>query len=252
MARHDDPRARALELELDAHVPAGDAEQFQGYGVMAAPFRSGDILAMRRFPSSSLGHGYTSVWHRDPSGSWTFWSDRAPLEACPRYFGRAISHSLTAPIEVSWPAPRRLEVNVPSAELRWTLELERTAATQVLNGLARVMPDRLWRNAGAMSLVSTAAGHLLHAGRLQLSGHAPNGQAFVANPTELWIIRSSSASLAGRDFGTLAPVPEQAHLGDFWIPQRGLFAFGRAFFEPANAALYPLCAETPSAAAHPS
>jgi hypothetical protein len=28
-----------------------------------------------------------------------------------------------------------------------------------------------------------------------------------------------------------APLPEQVHLGDFWIPQRGLLAFGDGLFE---------------------
>lgn len=232
MSHPHDPRAHALALERDPRLPAGHAERFQGYGVMAAPFRSGDILAMRRFPASSLGHGYTSVWHRDRDGTWTFWSDREPSEACPRYFGRAIARALTAPIDVQWSDALRLEVRIPSAELTWTLDLDATPTTRFLNGLGRVMPDRLWRNTDVMSVVARMAGRLLHAGRLRLSGLAPNGQAFLANPTELWIIRSSSASLGGRDFGPLAPVPEQAHLGDFWIPQRGLFAFGRAFFEP--------------------
>ncbi len=236
MSRSDDPRAIALELEHDPRLPPGRSERFQGYGVMAAPFRSGDILAMRRFPASSLGHAYSSVWHRDRDGSWTFWSDREPDEACPRYFGRAIARAVTTPIEVRWPEPRRLEVRVPSAQLEWSLELEATPVTRLLSGVGRAMPDRLWRSADVMAVVARMAGRLLHAGRLQLSGRAPNGQAFLANPTELWVIRSSSATLAGRDFGPLAPVPEQAHLGDFWIPQRGLFAFGRAFFEPSSSA----------------
>lgn len=242
MARSDDPRAIALDLEEHPHLPEGDGERFEGWGVMAAPFRSGDILAMRRFPASSLGHGYTSVWHRDPQGEWTFWSDRDPLQACPRYFGRAIAHAEVAPIHVQWPHPRRLEVTIPSAQLHWALELETTAATRLLNGVGRAMPERMWRNGNVMSLVSAMAGRLLHAGRLQLSGRAPNGQTFLANPMELWVIASSQATLAGRDFGELAPVPEQAHLGDFWIPQRGLFAFGRAFFESANSAQQPLVA----------
>ncbi len=31
-------------------------------------------------------------------------------------------------------------------------------------------------------------------------------------------------------------MPQQAALGDFMIPQRGLLAFGMAFFEPFDAA----------------
>lgn len=32
------------------------------------PFHSGRVLVLRRFPTSSLGAGYTSIRHRDPSG----------------------------------------------------------------------------------------------------------------------------------------------------------------------------------------
>ena len=38
----------------------------------------------------------------------------------------------------------------------------------------------------------------------------------------------------GESFGEAGGIPEQARLGDFWIPQRGLFAIGRAFFEPPS------------------
>jgi hypothetical protein len=34
--------------------------------LMGLPLASGHILAMRRFPASSVGPGYTSVWHRGP------------------------------------------------------------------------------------------------------------------------------------------------------------------------------------------
>jgi hypothetical protein len=36
------------------------------------------------------------------------------------------------------------------------------------------------------------------------------------------------------EIGDLGPLPVQEHLGDFWIPQRGLFVVGRAFFEPLD------------------
>ena len=38
----------ARRLERYPELPSGDEERFVGYGVMAAPFQSGDLLAMRR------------------------------------------------------------------------------------------------------------------------------------------------------------------------------------------------------------
>ncbi len=221
-------------MERDRALPEGADERFLGYGVMAAPFQSGDVLAMRRFPASSLGHAYTSVWHRNPDGEWTFWSDLPPLEACPRYFGSAIAHALVAPIDVRWPEPERLEVAIPSAELFWSVELEATASTRLVNALGRILPDRLWRSPAILGLMGRLAGPLLHAGRLGLTGHTPNGQLFLTNPKLVWGLRSSTASIGGRILGPPGRLAEQAHLGDFFIPQRGLFAIGRAFFEPAD------------------
>jgi len=56
------------DLERRAELPAGSEERFFGYGVMGLPFRSGHVLGLRRFPASSIGPGYRSVWHRDPQG----------------------------------------------------------------------------------------------------------------------------------------------------------------------------------------
>jgi hypothetical protein len=56
-----EPAEYAGEIERDATLPAGSGERFSGYGVMGLPFRSGHILALRRFPASSIGPGYRSV-----------------------------------------------------------------------------------------------------------------------------------------------------------------------------------------------
>lgn len=238
-----EPRDLVEELERSPELPEGEEERFSGYGVMAAPFRSGDILAMRRFPASSLGGGYTSVWYKAPDGSWTFWSDRDPLQACPRFFGSAITRAEVAPIDVRWEGARAFVVEIADAGLRWEVELGSAPATRMLNSLGSRLSDRLWRNKAMLSAMQWFAGELLQAGRLGLSGIAPNGQQFIANPMRLWTIPRSRATLGQRQFHDLGPVPEQAHLGDFWIPQRGLFAIGRAFFEPANPAKHRIVAQ---------
>ena len=65
---------------------------------------------------------------------------------------------------------------------------------------------------------------LLGAGRMALAGRVPSGQHFVAN----------LLLLEGVAVGEPGQLAEQEHLGDFWIPQRGLFVIGRAFFEPLD------------------
>jgi hypothetical protein len=226
-----EPRDYAERIERAPELPRGDDERFGGYGVMGMPFASGHVLAMRRFTASSVGAGYTSVWHRDPGRAWTFYADVDPLRACTRYFGDGVRSAVECPIELSWPGPRLLRVGVPAAGLTWEVELASTAATRTLNIMARVMPERLWKNRRVLSMMAAVAGPMLGAGRLGVHGRAPNGQAFVANPMVLWTIARTTATIAGADLGQPGPLAEQARLGDFWIPQRGLFAVGRAFFE---------------------
>jgi hypothetical protein len=226
-----DPRDYAEQIERTVELPSGDVERFGGYGVMGAPFASGHVLAMRRFPASSVGAGYRSVWHRDPDSAWTFYADVDPLQACTRYFGDGVRRAVECPIDLTWPEPRVLRVSVASAGLAWEIELASTAATRALNAMARLMPDRLWRDRRVLSTMAAIAGPLLRAGRLGVQGRTPNGQAFVANPMVLWTIARTTATIGGMDLGPPGPLAEQTRLGDFWIPQRGLFAVGRAFFE---------------------
>jgi hypothetical protein len=67
---------------------------------------------------------------------------------------------------------------------------------------------------------------------LSLQGNAPNGQWFKANPNSIWAVTGGRASGHGADLGGPQPLPEAASLGDFVIPQRGIFAVGQALLEP--------------------
>lgn len=80
-------------------------------------------------------------------------------------------------------------------------------------------------------MMGPMAGMALRAGRVGVAGVAPNGQRFIANPLKVWLVAHTAASLSGSDFGPVGELDQQVALGDFWIPQRGVFAIGRAFFE---------------------
>lgn len=225
-----EPAAYAAGIERDAALPAGSGERFYGYGVMGLPFRSGHILGLRRFPASSIGPGYRSVWHRAPDGRWTFYQDQPAELACTRYFGTAVDDVRDGPVEIAWTGPRSVEVSAGGGDLRWTLELQSTPVMGALNRVASLLPDRAWHSPPVLAAMSRVAGLALRAGRVRLTGRAPNGQRFVANPLRMWVARASSARLHDADLGPIGPAPEQAQLGDFAIPQRGVFVVGRAYF----------------------
>jgi hypothetical protein len=229
------PRELALSAE-NAALPAGNDERFNGWGIMGLPFRSGHVLAVRRFPANSIGAAYTSVWHRSPLGEWTFYGDTPPTQSCTRYFGASVERFVPAPISIEWLTATSLTIGIPDARFELTATMAATPVTSAMNAMGSVMPDSLWKSSLVLDAMAGVAGLTLGAGRLRMHGTAPNGQAFVANPMRIWIIPEARVSLAGEDFGPTGALARQAWLGDFAIPQRGIFAIGRAFFERFDSA----------------
>jgi hypothetical protein len=226
----NDPRAAALATEqLDPTTP-GPGERFAGYGVMGLPFASGHYLALRRFPANPFGHPYHAVWHRDPDGRWLFYVDAPADASCPRYFDAAIEASVLTRISVSWPQPHRLEVRVGDT-IDWTVDVARTPATALMTGAGRVMPQALWDSRSVLSVMGRMAAPVLRVGRIRLSGGVPNGQWFTASPRLMWRVADSAATVAGVNIGRPGRLGEQAHLGGFWLPQRGMFVVGGGRFE---------------------
>ncbi|HET7388097.1 MAG TPA: hypothetical protein VFJ19_15695 [Nocardioidaceae bacterium] len=225
-----EPRECARTVEQDLKLPGGDDERFAGYGVMGQPFRSGHYLAMRHFPATSVGPGYRALWHRGPTGRWTIYADVAPELSCARYFGLALDKAETSAVAVDWTGPRSLTVTVPDVVV-WDIELVSTVATRLLSKVGARLPRRAWRSDAVLTAMAPMAGQILRAGRVGLLGRVPNGQQFQVNPRLLWEVETAGALWKGSDLGPCGPLPEQDRLGDFWLPQRGLFVVGEAFYE---------------------
>jgi hypothetical protein len=228
------PRSSALAAEASATTTSGPDERFSGYTVMGLPFASGHYLAFRRFPQTPWD-AYTTVWHRDPGGRWTIWTDQPADRSCPRYFDRAIDASARTGITVTWTGEHELEVQ--AGPIRWRMTLAARPATALMSAMARRMPARAWRSTPVLTLMGPMARLMLGTGRMRLTGIAPNGQWFQAAPTAIWDIPSSTATIDGADAGPLGPLSTPARLGDLWLPQRGLFtAAGSRFaaFDPVE------------------
>jgi hypothetical protein len=211
-------------------------ESFSGYGVMGLPFSSGHVLGLRSWATSSIGPPYLSVWHRDPAGRWDFWSTAAPDLSCTRYTGELSDETSQSKITVEWPHPFRLVVRSDAPELEWVVTLGTSIVTRALGAVARLLPDAVVAHDGVLRMMGPVAGRLLGAGPLAMTGRMPNGQSFHLLPSYVWPVVESSARLHGEDLGVPAPLPEQATIGDFRIPQRGILAAGTIDFEPFDAA----------------
>ena len=160
-----EPKELVGRLEQGVELPSRNEERFAGYGVMGVPFTSGHLLAMRRFPVSSLGEGYTSLWHRNPQGRWTFYTDVPPQLACLRYFGSAVAEAVVRDIEIAWRGPREFTVSIEDDPgLHWRLSLAQTPATRLMNAVGSVWPDALWRKEAMLKPMGKAASLALRAG----------------------------------------------------------------------------------------
>ena len=80
------------------------------------------------------------------------------------------------------------------------------------------------------------AGRLVGVGPMAMTGRMPNGQSFHLVPSHVWPVVDSTARLDGEDLGVPRPLPEQATIGDFRIPQRGILAVGVVDFESFDTA----------------
>jgi|OpeIllAssembly_1097287.scaffolds.fasta_scaffold183929_2 hypothetical protein len=236
------PRDLISEIERSVLLPGGSWERFSGYGIMGLPFSSGHILGLRCFPATSLGIPYRSVWHRDAAGNWEFYQNAPAEMSCPRYFSKSlIKIQQVKEINITWTGAYELRVSIAEdVGLEWKVSLVSTPAARLMNLIAGMLPSSLWQKPGFLKIMGVAASLMLGAGHLGLSGKVPNGQKFVANPRQIWIIRNSTAILRGLDLGPAGRLKDQARLGDFWIPQQGIFAIGDSMFEPYDPTLHSL------------
>jgi hypothetical protein len=221
----------ATAARLAHPLPDGAGDRYAGYVVMGVPFVTGHVLALRHFSASSVGDGYTSLWHRSPSGYWTFYASARPEESCARYFGGVVDRNVSASITVQWASDRHLHVTVDDI-LEWQLALASSGATRLFNAAAAHLPAQ-WLQAPALLLgLARVAPWALGTGPINLTGRTPNGHRFTAIPKRLWLVDSSTATSRGQDLGGTGPLPEQAALGDLRLPQRGLFVVEQVRLEP--------------------
>ncbi len=228
------PRDWASSVEEHPRLHAGTDERVSGYGVMAVPFASGHVLGLRRWTANSVSDPFTSIWHRDPTGTWHFYETSQPTFACSRWFGDGTSGSTRSAIELSWSSPTELHVVAPGL-VDWRVRMESSPMTRAMNAMSSVMPMAAWNSEPVLKMMGAMASRSLGSGRLGLTGVTSNGQRFKANPYRIWRVVESSAEIRGESAGVPAPLDDQARLGDFWLPQQGIFAMGRVSMASSDA-----------------
>src|ERR1700728_1140039 len=176
------PAQFAQAVEDRPVLPPGDCERVSGYGVMGLPFTSGHVLGLRRWTASSVGDQFTSVWHRDPTGRWTFYESTDCAVVCTRYFGADVERVREGPIDLEWEAPDRLHVRTGDGAVEWEIATGSTAATRMMSSISSVV---------------------------RLTGTTSNQQHFDANPLRIWYVTASQAVVEGEDLGPIGPLAER-------------------------------------------
>lgn len=229
-----EPAYFARQLEEKPKLPEGACERVSGYGVMGLPFQSGHVLGLRRWTASSVGEGFTSIWHRDPGGRWTFHESAPSAIACTRYFGAGVERQRLGAIGLTWETPYRLRIRTADDAVDWTVQIGSTPITRVMSAMGLAIPTAAWRWRPVLDAMGRAAGWALGVGTVQLTGLTSNGQHFDANPLRIWYVTDSHGVVEGQELGPIGALREQAHMADFYIPQRGIFAVGRVFVTPTG------------------
>lgn len=228
------PSHAMTSLARNPRLVEGPDERFTGYGAMGVPYADGHYLVFRDMLASSVGPAYRAIWYRDPAGSWTIFTTADPDVSCPRYFGSVTAVEQVPAIGVSWLDDWTIDITM-GARISWRLTLEQNPATRAMTSLGTAMPARAWDSRALLGAMGPMAGGFLRCGRIRLRGRTPNGASFKAAPLQVWRVCGADARVDGIDLGAPGALTEQAHLGDFWLPQRGLFFAGRArFTTPAS------------------
>lgn len=229
------PREYAERAEAHPELPDGTEERVSGYGLMGIPFSSGHVLGLRRWTASSIGEPFTSIWHRDPAGRWTFLETNQCTVACSRWFGGGVEESRPTSINLTWESADRLRVHTSDGYVDWSVTLGSSPVTRMMNGMSAMMPAAAWKSPTVLGLMGRTATAMLGAGQISLTGTSSSGYPFLANPWHIWTVVDSSATIGSESAGAPAPLAQQTRVGDFWIPQRGIFAMGRVYLRPPAA-----------------
>jgi hypothetical protein len=114
----------------------------------------------------------------------------------------------------------------------WTIDVGSTPVSRLISLVGSAMPLAAWRSRPILTVMGYVAGRALGVGTVKLTGRTSNNQHFDANPLRIWYVTESHATVEGDDLGPTGPLTQQAHMADFYFPQRGIFALVRAFMTP--------------------
>lgn len=218
---------QSIEPET-AKSPWSGYEFVRGYAVMMLPFSSNHLLGLRVWPQNDFAP-YVSVWHRNPNGQWSIYSDGFSLNTtCSRYWGPALSHAELTSIDLRWTGPNRLRVDIALPELVWKMSITVPPLLHRINSINSALPLWTWNFSVLLRIREWMAKQFLDMGDLRFSFITASGHDTIIMPQKMFIIKSSTAEWKGQTLGEPIKLDYNPSIGEVLLPNQPSFVVGQA------------------------
>ena len=247
MTTIQNPRTAAAEVARTPILPTGPDETVTGFGVMGLPFASGHYLALRDFPAASFLPDRCPATARcgtaTPTARGRSTPPRPPSTVAP---ATSVRPPPTTPSSVRSRSPgpattRSSSTSPTSCTGPSSCTTQRRPGCSPRSGHAFRTASGRTRARSAPSADSPAP--CWAPDRCGWRAPCPTGRPSGSHPSGCGRSASSRAELHGHDLGDIAPLPDQARLGDFRPPQRGLAVVGQGRFDAFDPTRHRTAAE---------
>lgn len=211
----------------------GTLGAFTGNFVPGLCFESGHCIWLLEFTSTPTRFdSYTELWIITPDGKRILYTDpEAATEEVLKYhdFGRTNGASITCDTSRGQIGVTMEATDGTSLEL--TASASQTLETRVLNGVIALTPAVVLQSSVGTAISTLSLNLLLDANGLKVAGRTETDRRYRLDAERMRQITDASATLDGRDLGTISPPDRLIEFGDAKTTADALYVPGTLHLE---------------------